>query len=180
MGIISNNDSGAGTPTITLDPKSCDDLVAAVSNVKEADNGTPALRGEVLFPKADGFEVARTAIWNLDSAGMPLAIVKCANADDVAATIAFARHNSAKICVHTAGAHSNHAVVDDSVVVDLSLLRSVQVDPSTRTAVVAGGAESGSLNATAMTNTAATATWCPTTGSSFTPCCTVKMTFQRP
>lgn len=123
-----------GTPL--LDSNSCKDLIAAVS-----------APGEVLFPHTGKrFEKARTSVWNIDAAGMPAAIVKCVNATNIASTLAFAKQNSLKICVHTAGAHSSHAVVDDCVVVDLSLMREVDVDEATRTATVAGGATIGDVD----------------------------------
>jgi len=119
--------------TKDLDPNSRDELVASVM-------------GEVLFQEDKKFEDARTAVWNLDSAGMPAVIIKCKNANDVAAAIKFAKTNNVRICVHTAGAHSGHAVVDNCVTIDLSLLRSVSVDASSRQAIVAGGATIGDVD----------------------------------
>ena len=136
-----------------MNPKSREELVSAVAAPpKEEAAPPPALAGEtrpgeVLFPDDGGFEKARTAVWNLDQCGMPAVIVKCARATDVAAAIAYAKTNSLKICVHTAGAHSGHAVVTGAVVVDLSLLRGVVVDPSAKTANVAGGATIGDVDA---------------------------------
>jgi len=121
--------------------KSCEDLEAVVSEKKSS-----SISGLVLFPNTKGFEDARTAVWNYDTVGMPALIVKCASAKDVTAAIAFAKFNSYKISVHTAGAHSSQAVVDDSVVVDLSLLRKVHVNQATRTATVAGGATIGDVD----------------------------------
>ena len=77
---------------------------------------------------------------------MPLAIVKCASAQHVSLAIAFAKTNGVKVCVHTAGAHSSHAVVNGCVVIDLSLLRDVAVDPEARTATIAGGAMIGDVD----------------------------------
>jgi len=106
-----------------------------------------SIKGEVLFQENPKFEIARTSVWNLDSAGMPAVIVKCKNESDVAAAIKFAKENDIRISVHTAGAHSSHAVVDDTVTIDLSLLRAVTVDVLTRTATVAGGATIGDVDA---------------------------------
>ncbi len=121
--------------SVLLDSNSCENLIAAV-----------AAPGRALFPQTEGFEKERTSVWNIDAAGMPAAIVKCTNAGDIASTLAFAKQNSLKICVHTAGAHSSQAVVDDCVVVDLSMLREVRVDESARTATVAGGATIGDVD----------------------------------
>lgn len=133
-----------------MNSKSREQLITAVTaQSQEAPTvvGTsPTLSGEVLFPLDKAFEKARTAVWNLDTCGMPFVIVKCASAKDVTAAIAFAKENKLKICVHTAGAHSGQAVVDDAVVVDLSLLRGVEVDPSSKTVTVAGGAMIGDVD----------------------------------
>lgn len=134
--------------SITVDIKSREDLITAINKHSDTynDNKQEAISGKVLFPETKGFEDARTSVWNYDAAGMPIVIVKCANANDVSAAIAFGTKNSLRICVHTAGAHSSHAVVDDCVVVDLSLLREVRVDKATRTATVAGGAMIGDVD----------------------------------
>ena len=101
--------------SVDLDPVSCEELT---TNIEE---------GKVFFHDTEGFEDARTKVWNLDTAGIPAVIVKCTTTNDVAQTIKFAKVNNIRICVHTAGAHSSHAVVDNSAVIDLSLLRSVSV-----------------------------------------------------
>lgn len=118
----------------TINPHSYDELVESVEE------------GSVLTPESVGFEDARTAVWNLDACGMPIIIVKCKMASEISATIKFAKVNKIPICVHTAGAHSSHAVVDNSCVIDLSLLRNVDVDPESRTATVQGGATIGDVD----------------------------------
>jgi len=123
-----------GAITKDFKPKSCDELVSSIS-------------GKVLFQKDEAFEEARTAVWNLDSAGMPACIIKCKNATDVVAAIKFAKVNKKRICVHTAGAHSSQAVVDKCVTIDLSMMRSVSVDESLREATVEGGATIGDVDA---------------------------------
>ncbi len=76
----------------------------------------------------------------------PLAIVKAANAQDVAAAVKFARANELPLSVR-GGGHSlaHYSVIDDAVVVDLSAMKRVRVDPQTRTAYVQGGATSADL-----------------------------------
>lgn len=76
----------------------------------------------------------------------PLAIVKAANAQDVAATVNFARDNGLPLSVR-GGGHSlaSYSVIDDAVVVDLSAMKRVRIDPRTRTAYVQGGATSADL-----------------------------------
>jgi len=126
------------SPVLNLDRKSCDDLVAAVNNL--------STDGVVLFPGTTDFERARTSVWNYDAAGIPAVIIKCVSTKDISSAIEFAKQNSLTICVHTAGAHSSHAVVNDCVVIDMSLLREVCVDKVAKTATVAGGATIGDVD----------------------------------
>lgn len=143
------SDLDSAPNNLAVDRKSRDELITAINTSANSfiDDKQEAMSGErVLFPLTHGFEAARTSVWNYDTAGMPLVIIKCANANDVSAAISFATHNSLRICVHTAGAHSSHAVVDDCVVVDLSLLREVHVNKVTRTVTVAGGATIGDVD----------------------------------
>ncbi len=132
-----------------MDPKSRELLITTVTEQAPegpAIVGAPTTPGAVFFPLDKGFEKARTSVWNLDKAGMPTVIVKCVSAKDVTAAIAFSKENKLKVCIHTAGAHSGHAVVDDAVVIDLSLLRGVEVNPAEKTATVAGGCTIGDVD----------------------------------
>jgi len=109
-----------------------------------------SIEGDVLWPGKDGanadFETARTDIWNVDSAGMPLVIVLCQSASDIAKSVLFAKKHEHPMCVHSAGAHSASAVVDDCLVIDLSRLRKVLVNPKERTVTVSGGATIGDVD----------------------------------
>ncbi|TCN33487.1 FAD/FMN-containing dehydrogenase [Kribbella orskensis] len=78
----------------------------------------------------------------------PRVVVRCENAGDVMATISFAAENSYDLAVR-GGSHSvpGFGTVDDGVVADLSGMRNVRVDPTTRTARAGGGATWGDFNA---------------------------------
>jgi len=153
-GAVVNHQPTSGNNAVTsvikqsLDAKACEDLIAAIQSSDSFldNNERNQTRGQVFFPLTDGFEKARMSVWNYDAAGMPLAIIKCANANHVSLAITFARKNAVKVCVHTAGAHSSHAVVNNCVVIDLSLMRDVHVNPEGRTATVAGGAMIGDVD----------------------------------
>ena len=96
--------------------------------------------GEVLTPGSDGYDAAR-AIWNAMIDRKPALIARCRNRDDVAATLAFARQHDYPVSIRGGGHNvAGHAVGDDGIMIDLSGMRSVSVDPETRTARVAGGA----------------------------------------
>ena len=97
-------------------------------------------RGELLTPGADGYDAARQ-VWNLMVDHRPALIARCLGVGDVASAIRFARERGLEVSVR-GGGHSivGHAVVDGAVMMDLSLMRGVLVDPARRRAQVQGGA----------------------------------------
>ncbi len=107
------------------------------NSIEELDN---AIDGEVLVSGQDGYDDAR-AIWNAMIDRKPAVIVRCKNADDVAKTISYARDNKLPVSIRGGGHNvAGHAVCDDGVMIDLSLMRAVQVDSEKRLAKVQGGA----------------------------------------
>jgi FAD/FMN-containing dehydrogenase len=77
----------------------------------------------------------------------PALIARCASADDVAAAVGFARDHDLLLAVR-GGTHNGAGLgtCDDGVVVDLSLLRTVEVDPEARTVRVGGGCTWGEVD----------------------------------
>src|SRR3954465_8557519 len=77
----------------------------------------------------------------------PALIARCANPDDVAAAVGFARDHDLLLAVR-GGGHNGAGLGtgDDGVVIDLSLLRDVKVDPQARTVRVGGGATWGEVD----------------------------------
>src|SRR5262245_27347404 len=97
--------------------------------------------GEVIAPADPGYAEA-TPIWNgLHDDRQPALVVRSASAADVAAAIGFARSNDLEIAVR-GGGHSvaGFSTTDGGLVIDLSPLRGVRVDPDARRAYVGGGA----------------------------------------
>jgi FAD/FMN-containing dehydrogenase len=96
-------------------------------------------KGELIGPTDAEYPQART-LFNAMIDRRPAVIARCAGAADVAATIAFARRNDLPLAVRGAG-HNGGGLgsVNDGVVADLSLLRSISVDPDARTVRVGGG-----------------------------------------
>ena len=88
--------------------------------------------GELLVSGDAGYDDAR-ALWNGDIDRRPALIARAASADDVAAAITFGREHALEIAVR-GGGHSfaGHGVVDDGLMIDLSAMRQVTVDPSAR------------------------------------------------
>jgi len=100
-----------------------------------------AVKGEVLAPGDQGYGEA-CRIWNgMFDDKRPAVIVRCAGAADVIAAVGFARSNDLPLAVR-GGAHSigGFSTAEGGVVVDLSPMRSVRVDPARGIAYVGGGA----------------------------------------
>jgi FAD/FMN-containing dehydrogenase len=106
----------------------------------EVDAFRSTLRGTLLRQGEPGYDEARR-IWNAMIDKHPAAIVRCAGAADVRASLNFARDHGWPLAIR-AGGHNiaGSALCDDGLVVDLSAMRSVQIDPQRRRAYVEGGA----------------------------------------
>jgi len=100
----------------------------------------PGFRGDVIAPDHDGYDDAR-AVWNGTVDRRPRLIARCSGTADVAAAVRFARDRDLEIAVRSGGHNvAGTAVCDDGIVIDLSAMRAVTVDPVERTARVQGGA----------------------------------------
>ncbi len=99
-----------------------------------------AIHGDVVTPGDPGYEEA-SRIWNGAHEGRPALVVRCTGAADVIAAVGFARSNDLPIAVR-GGGHSiaGFSTIDDGIVIDLSQMNEVRVDPITRRAFVGGGA----------------------------------------
>lgn len=106
-----------------------------------------SVRGTVVTAGDPAYDDART-VMNAMIDKRPRAVLRTANAGDVIAAVGFARDNNLDLAVR-GGGHSvpGFGTVEDGVVVDLSAMRGVRVDPVRRTARVEGGATWGDLNA---------------------------------
>lgn len=99
-----------------------------------------SLRGPLLQPGSAGYDPVRI-IWNGMIDRRPSLIARCRSDHDVIAAINFARANDLLVAIR-GGGHgvAGYATCDGGMMIDLSLMRVVRVDPSTRTAWVQGGA----------------------------------------
>ena len=104
------------------------------------------LDGSVLLPGDTDYDAART-IWNAIVDRRPAVIVRCASVDDVVTAVRTAREHDLEIGIRCGG-HSaaGHAVPDGGLMIDLTPLRAVRIDPGERRAVVQGGALLGALD----------------------------------
>ena len=106
--------------------------------IRAAGSGS-TFRGALLRPGEEGYDEARQ-VWNGAIDRRPALIARCAGADDVAQILWFARERELPISVR-GGGHSivGHSVRDDGVMIDLSHMKAVTVDPAARVARAAGG-----------------------------------------
>ena len=105
-----------------------------------------SFRGELLLPVTPGYDIARR-IWNGAIDRRPACIARCTGVADVVAAVRFARERDLEIAVRGGGHNvAGTAVCDDGVVIDLSSMRAVSVDPAGCTARVQGGALWGDVD----------------------------------
>ncbi len=102
--------------------------------------------GSVLLPGDPGYDEARR-VWNAIVDRRPRVIVRCASVRDVVTAVRTATEHNLEIGIRCGG-HSaaGHAVPDGGLMIDLTPMRAVRVDPGRRTAVVQGGALLGALD----------------------------------
>ncbi len=108
------------------------------------------LHGPLLRPDDEGYEEART-LWNAMIDKRPALIAQVADATDVTAAVDFAREEDVPLAVKGAGHNiAGNALVDDGLVIDFDRMRSVSVDPETKTARVEPGATLAEFDAEAQ------------------------------
>lgn len=105
----------------------------------------PALRGRLIL-RSDPAFVDERLVWNAAVQGTPMAIVRVADADDVAATVAFARRNALEIAVRSGG-HSlaGHSTGDGVLVIDTRDLRGLHIDVDRGVAWAGAGLSAGEV-----------------------------------
>lgn len=106
-----------------------------------------AMAGPVTAPGDTGYDDARR-VWNAGIDRHPAAVARCDSTADVVAAVTFAREHGLEMSVR-GGAHNSAgtAVCDDGLMIDLSSLNEVSVDPDARRARVGGGALLADLDA---------------------------------
>jgi FAD/FMN-containing dehydrogenase len=105
-----------------------------------------SLRGELIEPDDPGYDEARK-VYNAMIDKRPRLIAYCADVADVIASVNFARENDVLLAVRGGGHNGGGlGVADDGLVIDLSRMRGVRVDPEARTVRVEGGATWGDVD----------------------------------
>ncbi len=104
------------------------------------------LRGELVLPGDAHYDKART-VWNAAIDKRPAMIARCADASDVVEAVKFARRQDILVSVRCGGHNiAGKAVAENGLMIDLTPMCDVRVDPENQTAVVGGGAALGDLD----------------------------------
>jgi len=115
-----------------------------------------ALTGRVITPDDAGYDAARAVFYGgIDR--RPAAIVRVADAADVARVVSLARENGLELAVRSGG-HSNagYGVTEGGIVLDLADMRALQIDPERRTAWAESGLTAGEYTTAAAAHGLAT------------------------
>jgi FAD/FMN-containing dehydrogenase len=107
---------------------------------------TETVRGRVITASDPDYDDAR-AVYNAMHDRKPHAVVQCTDSADVMAVIAAARDTGVDLAIR-GGGHSvpGFGTVDDGLVIDLSPMKGVRVDPAKKVARVGGGATMGDVD----------------------------------
>lgn len=125
--------SGRDGRQLTLSARDVDDLRAG-------------LRGELIQPPDPGYDSARR-LWNAAFDRKPALIVRCAGAADVVRAVSFAAAHDLLTAVRGGGhSLSGLSACDGGLMIDLSAMRAIEVDPLSKRARVEGGALLGQLD----------------------------------
>jgi FAD/FMN-containing dehydrogenase len=104
------------------------------------------LRGELIEPRDAHYEEARK-VYNAMISRNPRLIAKCADVADVITAVHFARQHGLKVAIRSGGHNAGGlGVCDDGLVIDLSHIKYVHVDPAAKTVRVGGGCTWGDVD----------------------------------
>jgi len=99
-----------------------------------------AVRGQICVKGSPGYDEART-IWNAMIDRYPDVVIRCAETADVIQAVRFANEHDLTIAVRGGGHNiAGNAVGEGGLLIDLSPMKMVRVDPPTQTASVGPGA----------------------------------------
>jgi FAD/FMN-containing dehydrogenase len=132
-GTVSRNSLAMGAPTVRLDEQ-------ALGELKQN------MQGSILLPNDKGYDDARK-VWNGMIDRHPALIVQARGTADVIAAVNFGRNQSLPVSVRGGGHNvAGSAIQEGALVVDLSQMRSVRVDPARSVVRVEGGATLGDID----------------------------------
>jgi FAD/FMN-containing dehydrogenase len=119
---------------------------SAIVDEAEIEALAAAMRGPVIRPGDDEYDAARR-VWNGMIDRYPAVIARCTGTADVVAAVNWARRYELPVAVRGGGHNvAGNAVNDGGLVIDLSAMKGIHVDPVKRTARAQGGATWGDLD----------------------------------
>jgi FAD/FMN-containing dehydrogenase len=134
-------------PAATLPPRTSDALsVQDVLDPSAIAALRTRLRGPVLLPGDPGYDDARS-LWNAMIDRRPALVIRCLGVADVVAAVEFVREHGLALTIKGGGHNiSGLAVADGAVMLDMSLMRGVRVDPAARLAWAQAGCLLGDVD----------------------------------
>ncbi len=115
-------------------------------NTELIDSFATNLRGKLIRPGDPGYDDAR-ALYNGMIDKRPRMIAQCADVADVIAAVNFGRENKLPVAIRGGGHNgSGMGSVDDGLVIDMSMMRGVRVDPKNHTVRVGAGCTTGDVD----------------------------------
>ncbi|TIT77304.1 MAG: FAD-dependent oxidoreductase, partial [Mesorhizobium sp.] len=116
------------------------------ASTKSAAVEIDGFRGRLISAEHADYDLAR-AVWNGAIDRRPRLVARCTGTADTVAAVRFARDHDLEIAIRGGGHNvAGTAVCDDGIVIDLSAIRGVRVDPTNRRAWVQGGALWGDVD----------------------------------
>jgi FAD/FMN-containing dehydrogenase len=113
------------------------------SSVTKLRNG---LRGELVQPTDETYDASRT-VYNAMIDKRPAMIARCSDVADVISAVNFGRENDLLVAIRGGGHNgAGLGICDDGLIIDLSRMKGIRVDPESRTARVEGGATWGEVD----------------------------------
>jgi hypothetical protein len=104
------------------------------------------VKGIVILPEDSNYDKA-CSIYNAMINKKPAAFLLCKNAEDVAQGVKFARENNLEVSIKSGGHNgAGLALVNDGLVIDLSEMKDIQIDPENRTAKIQAGCTLGEVD----------------------------------
>jgi hypothetical protein len=140
--------------SITAENRNEKDMINLSKQI--ADSFKSKVKGQIVLPTDSSYDEVRQ-IWNAMIDRRPALIVRCAEADDVPQTTAFARENGLEISIRGAGHNiAGNALCDNGLMIDFSTMRNVRVDAEKKRAYVEPGATLADFDEAAQSHGLAT------------------------
>ncbi|MFD9326066.1 FAD-binding oxidoreductase [Streptomyces sp. NPDC060065] len=118
----------------------------SITPAQAAQQELTGFKGQLIGPDDSGYDEARS-VYNAMIDRRPALVARCTSAEDVSHVVGFARDHGLPLAVRGGGHHgAGLGTCDDGVVLDLSPLKDIEVDPKARTVRVGGGCVWGEVD----------------------------------